>query len=462
MVDSLTLLVAIPAALMALALRPIHGLCIYCAVLFCWSQWVTVPIGSLDFTTGRIVILPLTLSVIARGKGRMPFRWQWLDTWIVLTFLGTFVALLPNAPLKQILERQGGWFLDTLLVYFVVRSAVKKREDLFTLTKCLACIGVPLALMGMVQAKTGFNAAGFMSGGYAWGLSERGVTTAMRHGFHRAYVTMGVHIIFGLFFAGVAPLVLGLWNHKQWPRPVLLIAYCILMGGLASSLSSSPYFAGFIAVCFFVVFPLRKYWPAFAIGLIACIVFVEVFSNRHFYEVMTRIAFNSDTAYYRVGLIDECFGGGMKGHWLFGYGYVGLGPGNDNSNFLWFHKDLVNIYIMKLARFGLAGLLPFMVANVIYYRSLYKAARTTKSVADQWMIWSVSAALVGWNIAMLTVSAMNQVETLLYILVALAGNMPVIVAEGSAAVHPRAALLYRLVLLQRLARPRGQVEASHG
>jgi hypothetical protein len=465
MIDALTLLIAIPAALLALALRPVYGLCVYCAVLFCWSQWLTIPLGTLDFTTGRIVILPLTLSVLVRSGGRLPFKWQWLDTWMVLTFAGTFFAVMQNHPLKLVLERQGGWFLDTMLVYFVVRGALKTRDDLVVLIKCLMVIGIPLAVMGSIQAKTGFNPMGFMSKGYAWGLSERGVTTAMRHGFHRAYVTMGVHIVFGLFFAGIAPLVLGLYHQRRFPRAGIVIAYCVLMLGLASSMSSSPYFAGFIAVCFFAVFPLRRFWPMFAVSVVACILFVEIFSNRHFYEVMTRLAFNSDTAYYRVGLIDECFGGGMRGHWLFGYGYVGLGPGNFNANFNWFHKDLVNIYIMKLARYGLAGLLPFMVANVLYYKSLYRAAKKATSMPDQWLIWSVSASLVGWNVAMLTVSAMNQVETLLYILIAVAANMPRMITAEQPAIDPRVALAYRLVLLQRLQQLRaGQAgtEAHHG
>ena len=47
------------------------------------------------------------------------------------------------------------------------------------------------------------------------------------------------------------------------------------------------------------------------------------------------------------------FGDGIDGHWITGYGYVGTGPGNDNSNFDWEHKDSINIYIAILATGGL-------------------------------------------------------------------------------------------------------------
>jgi O-antigen ligase len=121
----------------------------------------------------------------------------------------------------------------------------------------------------------------------------------------------------------------------------------------------------------------------------------------------------------------------MTGHWLFGYGYVGVGPGNDNTDFHWEHQDLTNIYIHILARAGLIALIPYLIVNFLYYRRLYQAARYATTQSDVWLIWCFAAALVGWNISMMTVSALAQIETLLFMFIALCANMPAIMKSGA-------------------------------
>ena len=126
----------------------------------------------------------------------------------------------------------------------------------------------------------------------------------------------------------------------------------------------------------------------------------------------------------------------MDGHWLTGYGYVSIGPGTDNSNFFWEHKDFTNVYIAILARFGLMGLLPFLLVNFMFYRKLFVAARMCRDPADLWLIWCIASALVGWNIAFLTVSSFRQVVTLLYIFIAICNNLPDMVRVAALAGAP--------------------------
>jgi hypothetical protein len=159
--------------------------------------------------------------------------------------------------------------------------------------------------------------------------------------------------------------------------------------------------------------------------------FVEVFSNRHFYHVLTRFALNSKTAHYRIALIDEAFGGGMDRHWLFGYGYVGVDPMADNKNFTWEHKDLTNIYIAKLARFGLVGLIPFLFVNVLFYRRLIQASLRTRRSDEKWLFWCIGSAMVGLNIAMMTVTALAQFDVLFHMLIAVCENTRAIAASGA-------------------------------
>ena len=117
----------------------------------------------------------------------------------------------------------------------------------------------------------------------------------------------------------------------------------------------------------------------------------------------------------------------MNGHWIFGYGYVGIGRGNDNTYFNWIHKDMTNIYIANLVRYGLIELILFLIINYLYYSNLYRAYKISNNNNDKWLIWCIMSALVGWNIAMLTVNALPIISTLLFILMAITQNLKKII-----------------------------------
>ncbi len=431
---AVTSLLAFIVSVLVLALRPVYGFCIYLVALFGYSQSLTVPLGTIDFNLGRIVILAvLAKAIFGRGLLRS-FKWNWMDTGILACYLGHVLALTQTVPARVFLEREGGTFFDTVMVYLAARLIIRTRNDWMTVIKGFACVGIPVALMAMYQSKTGHNPVRFMEQHFGFGhVTNPNAKSEMRMGLYRASVTLGGSIILGLFFAGIAPLALALWSRSSWPRPVVLIVFGLLVVGACSSMSSGPLFAIVVVLVLLVAFPFRRFWPILVVALVADMVFVEVFSNRHFYHVLTGLALNPQTAYYRIGLVEEALGGGMTGHWLAGYGYVGIGPGTDDTNFHWLHKDFVNIYVGKLARYGLLGLVPYLFVNFLYYRRLVQAAKRARVKADKWMIWCLMAVLVGWNVAMMTVAALGQVSTLLYIFIAVANNMPAFVTRRAPA-----------------------------
>lgn len=429
----LTIAIALFGFLLALVLRPALGLVVYFAILFLYPQPLTLKLASFDLNTSRIVILGVLMNAMFRHKLLSKVEWSNIDFWVVTAFFAQSLALATNADPATVLINRGGNFLDVLLPYFAVRMIIHRRQDLITAIKGFALAAIPLALMGVFEAKTGRNPVGFMEKYYSFGLAgESGNPAYQRHGFYRATVTLGNYISFGMFFAGVAPLAMGLLKQRVWPKLVVLGVFGLIVLGLFSSMSSGPLFSIFVSICFICFFPYRRYWPALLVVCFVGLAFVEVFSNRPFYYVLTGFAFDQETAYYRIGLIEEAFGGGMSGHWLTGFGYVGLGPGNDNSNFHWEHMDLTSIYVFWLARTGLVGLLPFLIVNYLMYRKLYLAARLTPSPADVWTFWCVAAAMIGWNFAYWTVAAMGPIETLLYILMGVCASAPTLARAAAA------------------------------
>ncbi len=429
--EPVTLLIAAIGSLAVFSVRPIMGIIFYVAVLAWYPSYLTLKVGTLDFSASRIVILALYASILFRTKLAQQFKWCWLDRLLIIALLGTVISGMMNEPFWKIVENRSGTAFNTLLPYFAVRMIVTSREKFLTVLKGFLVIGTPLAIVGAYQSLTGHNPVGFLHQYGAW--TPREAHRYFRYGLYRAEVTFSVSILFGLFFAMIAPCCAGLWGHIKHLRLPIAAGIGLMLIGLVSSASSAAFLAGLVALLLLSMFPIRRYWPALLIVLVAGCIFVEVFSNRHFYSVPASFTFSSATAYYRIGLIEEAFGGGMTGHWIEGYGLIGMQP----DRLGWVHWDLTNQYIGILARFGLLGLLPFLVvivASLIRLRRAFVLASPNK--ADQWMIWCLLASVAGILIAMNTVSLFDQSGNLFYILLGLSGAMPVILSSVPAKTKP--------------------------
>ncbi len=422
-----TLLIAAIGSLAAFSVRPIMGLIVYVAVLAWYPSYLTLMVGTLDFSASRIVILALYANILFRTTLAQQFKWAWLDRLVIIALLGTVIAGLMNEPFWKIVENRSGTAFNSLLPYFAVRMIVTSREKFLTLLKGFLVIGAPLAIMGAYQSLTGHNPVGFLHQYSAW--SPGGPRMYFRSGLYRAEVTFSVCILFGLFFAMLAPCCAGLLGHTRRHWLAIAAGLGLMLIGLISSASSAPILAGLVAVLVLAMFPIRRYWPAFLIVLVAGCIFVEIFSNRHFYSVPTSFTFSPATAYYRIALIEEAFGGGMTGHWIEGYGLIGRDP----ESLGWEHWDLTNQYIGILARFGLLGLLPFLAVIAVSLCRLRRAfVLATHNKADQWMIWCLLGSLAGTLVAMMTVSLFGQSGNVFYMLFGLSGAMPIIAYPGYA------------------------------
>lgn len=430
-----TVLLALCVWVAAIALRPVHALGIFSFVLFWYPEPLTVPLGPLDFSATRIAIIGLLGSFVIKHKFLSGLRWNWMDSWIVISFFAASLAYTKNVDPMTVLERQGGAFMDTVLPYAAVRMSLRSKKDVKLFFRWLVLLAVPLAIMGIIESVTGSSPYDRLVGYYSWGLEVIGGQKNIRSGFYRARGSFTHAIVFGLFFSAIICMNASAWFDRGKKTSIILLTP-ILVAGLCASMSSAPLFGLVFSAVFIAAYPLRRLWPVVIIVLVIQAAFIEVYSNRHFYHVMTNFALNAETAYYRIGLMEEAFGGGMEGHWGFGFGYVGIGPGNDNTEFKWFHQDLVNLYIARLVHVGLFGLIPFLILIVAYYRRLRMAFKSARTKADRWMIWCATGALFGWNMAMMTVSPLSQLEQFLYIIMAIACVLPHVVREGAGAPAP--------------------------
>ena len=425
--QELTLLIASIASVIILCSSPIYGLIVYVAAFAWYPTYLAVPVGTIDFTVRRIVILAVFARMFLMTDLPKRFRFILLDKIVITYFAAQLLAGASTATsLMPFLENRAGTIFDTVLPYFAVRMIIRDKQQYLALLKAIVIIAVPLAIIGFYECLTGKNPVGFMQKYCSWRVAEEYFP---RYGFFRARVTFFHSIMYGLFFAIFGPICAGvLTNVKKYKT-----LYCLglgLMGvGVFSSMSSGPWLATLLAVPFIAFYRWRKHWKLAVATIILMCGLVEIISNVHFYDVFSRFTFSPETAWYRRQLIHVAlFEGGMSGHWITGHGPFtdpGWGPKIMGMS----GTDMVNHYLLVLSGYGLVGLVPFLAMNVAVIKKLVDAYKASILNSDKWLIWCLSASLFGLAGAFMSVSLFGPPTTIYYMMIAFAGAMPAVVAK---------------------------------
>jgi hypothetical protein len=395
-----------------------------------YPTYISVKVGSIDFTVCRIVILAIYLNFFLRTNLVTRFKLIWLDKLLIVYFIAQILAGATTIPITILLENQAGAAFDMLLPYFAVRMILTSKEEYLLLLKSIIIMAVPLAIVGFYQCITGDNPVGFLSKYKAWGTAKEYAPTA-RYGFFRANVTFSHSILFGLFFAMLGPVCAGLIPHIRKGKLVYAVGIGLMGIGMVSSVSSGPLLTAVFAIMFIVFWRWRKYWkPAIALVVLMCAT-VEVISNRHFYEVIDRLALVSSASWYRARLLEVgLFEGGMSGHWIAGYGFdnPGWGPKIDGRDY----SDVANHYLVILCRYGLVGLIPFLAMIGAAIRKLVLAYKICVAKQSKWLVWCLAGGLFGLLGGMYGVMLIGQAQTFFFIMLACCGTMPALLqANGT-------------------------------
>ena len=239
--EAITIFVVVICSVMMAALGPAGAVGAYLAGVLLYPQALTLLMGGINLNTGRILVLVLLAKVLFTSGRRGRFQWSWMDAFVLVTYVCSTISFTRSVPASIVLVREGGNFLDTVLPYFAVRLALRSKQDIIVVIKALIVIGLPLAFLGMWDAKTNQNPYDFFSSYYSFGLvGITGGYDELRHGFYRASGSFGNSIVFGLFFSAIAPMALGLLKQKVWSPAILKACFIILIGGALSSMSSAP------------------------------------------------------------------------------------------------------------------------------------------------------------------------------------------------------------------------------
>lgn len=424
-----TLTVAMVASILVFLLPPFPAFIVYIATFLWYPSYLSAPIGTIDFTVHRIIILVFYVKLYMTTKLFSRFKFIWLDKIVIIYFAAQLLAgAITTQSLMGLLENRAGAIFDTVLPYFAVRLVITDKARYLLFLKAMLIIAAPLGIVGIYQCLSGHNPFGFMIAYSAWLGDRLFYPPTGRFGLTRANVVFGHPIMFGLFFAMFGPVCAGLFSYMKQNRILCWIGMFLMSLGLFSCLSSGPAFCILCSLAFLAFYHYRESWKPMAIGIFIMCTVIEVLSDRHFFEIIDRFTLNSATAWYRSRLIEiVLFEGGMSGHWIAGFGQ-GVDPGWSRLIDFRDHTDIVNHYIKVLVRFGLIGFIPFIAMNVAAIKQLILGDKLAVYNRNHWLIWCIGASLFGQYCAFMSVSLFDQTYTLYYIILALCGAIPAVVA----------------------------------
>src|SRR3972149_977134 len=128
--EGITLSIAIAASTLVFFLSPTYGLIAYVAVLAWYPSYLLVPIGTIDFTAQRIVILAIFAKLFLQTDLPGRFKLIWLDKLIIIYFGAEILAGATTAQsLMAFLENRAGAIFDMVMPYFAVRMIVRDKQQ---------------------------------------------------------------------------------------------------------------------------------------------------------------------------------------------------------------------------------------------------------------------------------------------------------------------------------------------
>lgn len=412
-----TLAIGILGSILVLALRPPYALGAYFALLIWYPDYLAVSIGTIDISVGRIVVTVLLLRCLCDDGIRKKFVWSRFDKLVGLSmvvYVGMFCA---TRPLMQALENRCGFVMDTFFAYIVARFCIPDRTAMITVVKFIAVTLVPLALLGVVEAVTGWYAYRGLHQYCPW------ITVLPsfqpRFGFMRAQGPFSHPIMFGGCFVMFLPLIWVLRHQRNYWGKVAYPLCGIAVIGALSSMSSGPW-SMLIIVIFCLVLEKYKRWTKVVLAsLVVLCILITIVSNRPLYKVLFSYAnLAGGVGWQRAGLIDAAIKH-FNEWWLAGYG--GRDPGWGALYFWTDFTDVTNEFILKGVEYGILGIIALCTVLIAAFRGLMRASMRTEDVELKSLYWSMGSTLVGIIALGQSVSFFGQMGHLFYSILGMIG-----------------------------------------
>ena len=376
-----------------------------------WPEYLRIPMGLAAMSVPRLVAIALLIKFMGKGLHRR-IDFGKIDKIVLSMWIWSILATAlagANAPQQTEIIGRG---LDTVLMYFIARIAVRSPEDLRGLYVGLAISAVVMSIVGAVETATAQSPYSSMTGYLTWS-SEFEKGDEYRYGFLRAKGSTSTHIYFGMAMM----VILGmLWALREYAGRRLLKIVSIPAAVIASmsSMSSGPWL-GCIVLFVMNLFARRASLirPAIYLIVLASIA-LELLSNRHFYNLIDYIALDPATAWYRTRLLEVAVSQ-WRDYWIVGVGsdwpnhWAALVDGR-------LHIDVVNHFVLVALYGGLPAAFMYISTHVIAVRMVVHVWNNDPDNARRRLLFGMAATLMALDFSSLSVGLFGPVLLLSNIL----------------------------------------------
>jgi hypothetical protein len=286
-----------------------------------------------------------------------------------------------------------GFLYSTLGIYFLIRYAIRDREDVIRAIKVLAVVAAPIAIMMVMEHVTGRNPISFLTGVAQF--------PEVRNGSIRAQGPFAHSIIAGTIGAMLLPLFVGLWWQGKGNRLAATTGILSSLVIAVMSSSSTPIMtlsAGLLGLCFW---PIRKSMQLVRWGLVLSLICVQVAMQAPIWFLMARLGFlMGGTGWHRAELIDQ-FVRHFGEWWLIGT--------QNNASWGLDMWDSINVYVNAGVEGGLITFILYIALMVYAFKGIGAArAQAAGDLRNERLAWAIGAALFGNTVAFLGIAYFDQ------------------------------------------------------
>jgi|LakMenEpi03Aug12_release.lakeMendotaPanAssembly.Ray.scaffolds.fasta_scaffold38782_3 hypothetical protein len=392
-------------------------------------RWATVPLlaGACYMTVAqRIEIGPFTLHVvrllIAVGALRVIMRGERLvgglngldrimlafGVWTIFSSLFHKTTAEGNPLIFRL-----GLVYNLLGIYFIFRHLIQNLQDVENLIKAIACVLFLVAVEMIQEHVTKHNMFSIFGGvpEMAW----------IRDGKLRSQGPFSHPILAGSVGAVCLPLMIGLYRLNT--RASLLgIIGCV--GMVFASSSSGPLMSLMVSIFALILWRWRHFTSRMRVAIVFGYILLSLIMTDPAYYIIARIDLTgSSTGWHRAKLIEMGITH-LNEWWLGGTDYTRhwMPTGVSWSEE---HTDITNYYL----KMGVIGGLPlmglFIAALLSGFQYIGQSLRLSQHEPweQQFMIWSVGAALLSHVATCISVSYFDQSYIFLFLNLALINSL---------------------------------------
>ncbi len=371
-----------------------------------------IEIGPLNFTVIRILVAVGVVRVMIRGE-RIGGGMNRLDRMMVGWGIFAAISSVFHDPFSSALVYRLGWIYDSCGFYFLLRIFLQGADSVYTITRIIIIVLIPVALEMISERLTGKNSFSFLGG--------VSMDCEVRDGKIRAQGPFSHSILAGTVGAVCWPLALLFWKQN---RKLAVTGLVTGMAIVLASKSSGPIMTTMLITGGLFVWKIRQHTKLIRRGVLVLIVLCHFAMEAPVYYLLARIDLTgSSTGWHRAELINaaiihlnEWWVGGTDRtrHWM--------PSGVDwNKN----HTDITNHYIKMGVIGGLPLMLMFIGVVITGFKTVGEALRASKDLPPEkrFVIWIFGAILLGHALTFVSVCYFDQSIVFFLLILAIIGSL---------------------------------------